>query len=147
MVFKSNTISYGHNGYTSSYNFGSGEQGGNVSVMWNESRKDMGILIDFTATGKALYESFSELHGIPVNWKRIINQLYKMMSHLSRLDIATDLINYGFSVDDIIQRLKYEKSFFLNTQGNRISSNRFKIIGNYNEAQTLYVGSRKVIPF
>lgn len=142
-LFKSNTISHGHNGYTSSYNFGSGEQGGNVSIMWTESRKDMGILVDFTATGKALYESLAELHGFSINWKEIIEQLYEMMGHTSRLDIATDLINYGFSVNEIIQRLKQEKSFFLNTQGNRINSNRFKIIGNYNEAQTLYVGSRK----
>ena len=35
-LFKFNTVSHGHNGYTSSYNFGSGEQGGNISVMWNE---------------------------------------------------------------------------------------------------------------
>ena len=142
-LFKSNTVSHGHNGYTSSYNFGSGEQGGNISVMWNETRKDMGILVDFTATGKALYESLAELHGIPINWKRIIEELYEKMGHISRIDIATDLINYGFSVNRIIQRLKNEESFFLNTQGNKINSNRFKIIGNYEEAQTLYVGSRK----
>jgi DNA relaxase NicK len=142
-LFKSNTVSHGHNGYTSSYNFGSGEQGGTISVMWNETRKDMGILVDFTATGKALYESLAELDGITVNWKRIIEELYKKMGHISRIDIATDLINYEFSVNQIIQRLKSEKSFFLNAQGNKINSNRFKIIGNYEEAQTLYVGSRK----
>ena len=65
------------------------------------------------------------------------------MGHISRLDIATDLINYGFSINEIIQRLKNEKSFFLNMQGNKINSNRFKIIGSYEEAQTLYVGSRR----
>ncbi len=67
----------------------------------------------------------------------------KKMGHISRLDIATDLINYGFSVNEIIQRLKNEESFFLNTQGNKINANRFKIIGSYSEAQTLYIGSRK----
>lgn len=142
-LFKSNTVSHGHNGYASSYNFGSGEQGGNISVMWNESRKDMGILVDFTATGKAMYESLAELHGMPINWKKIIEQLYELMGHIFRLDVATDLINYGFSINEITQRLKNEYSFFLNTQGNKINSNRFKIIGNYDEAQTLYVGSRK----
>lgn len=65
-LFKSNTFNYGHNGYTFSYNFGSGEQGGNVSIMWNESRKDTEILIGYTATDKALYDSPTELRGFSI---------------------------------------------------------------------------------
>ncbi len=76
--------------------------------MWNESRKDMGIHIDCTATDKALYESPAELHELSVswsvNWKEIIEWLYEVLGHISRLDIAIDLINYGFSVNETIQQ-------------------------------------------
>lgn len=143
-LFHQNSEGYGHNGYTNSYNFGSGEQGGTVSIMWNRTRKDMGILIDLTATGKALFENLAELHGITINWQEIIRTLHKDYNgHISRIDIATDLLNYGFSINDISQRLKEEKSFFLNKQGNKINSNRFRIVGTTDEAQTLYIGSRK----
>lgn len=140
-LFHETSAGKGHNGYTTSYNFGSDT---GVSVMWNQARKDMGILIEFTASGKALYESLAEMHGLKVDWYQIIKKLYKEYDgHLSRIDIATDLMNYGFSVNDISLRLKDQKSYFLNAQGNKISSNRFKIVGTTNEAQTLYVGSRK----
>ena len=143
-LFKSNTMGHGHNGYTSAYNFGSGEQGGIISVMWNESRKDMGILVDFTATGKALYESIAEINGVVVNWKMIIKELVEeFQGHISRIDIAIDLINYGFSVNKIVQNLKNERYSFLDKQGNKINSKRFKVIGDYSKAPTLYVGSRK----
>lgn len=76
--------------------------------MWNESRKDVGIHIDCTATFKALTESPAELHELSVswsvNWKEIIEWLYEVLGHISRLDIAIDLINYGFSVNETIQQ-------------------------------------------
>lgn len=76
--------------------------------------------------------------------EKIIQTIYKdYRGHISRIDIATDLLNYGFSVNEISQRLKNQESFFINKQGNRISSNRFKIVGTTDEAQTLYIGSRK----
>ncbi len=42
----------GKNGYTRSIIWGSSSQGGIVTVMFNPLRTDMGLLIDFTATGK-----------------------------------------------------------------------------------------------
>ena len=64
----------------------------------------MGIHIDCTAIYKALYESPAELHELSVNWKEIIEWLYEVLGHISRLDIAIDLINYGFSVNETIQQ-------------------------------------------
>lgn len=143
-IFQETSESNGHNGYTTAYNFGSSVQGGTISVMWNETRLDMGILVDFTATGKALYEDLSKLHDVRVDWQKIIANLYLNYSgHLSRIDIATDLINYGFSVNQISEGLASKKLVFLNKQGNKVSSNRYKIIGSVDEAQTIYVGSRK----
>lgn len=69
-LFRQNSEGYGHNGYTNSYNFGSGEQGATVSIMWNSTREDMGILVDFTATGKVLFENLAELQGITIDWKK-----------------------------------------------------------------------------
>lgn len=143
-LFRQSSEGHGHNGYTNSYNFGSGEQGGTVSIMWNGTREDMGILVDLTATGKVLFEDLAEMQGITIDWKEIIQTIYKeYRGHISRIDIATDLLNYGFSVNEISQRLKNQESFFINKQGNRISSNRFKIVGTTDAAQTLYIGSRK----
>lgn len=143
-IFKTGTAGHGHNGYTESFNLGSGEQGGMISIMWNKSRRDMGISIDFTATGKELFEKTAKIYGITVNWQKIISRLYQEYDgHLSRIDIATDLINYGFSVNIIGQRLTGKKSVFLNAAGSRINSKSYKIIGSTDETQTLYVGSRK----
>lgn len=143
-IFSNVIESYGHNGYTSSYNFGGDEGQGTVSVMWNESRKDMGISVDFTATGKDTYETIASLYGINIDWQKLIKKVcLQYGGHISRIDIATDLIDYGFSVDEIYRRLLDKKYTFLNTIGNRINPDRFKIYGNTREIQTLYVGSRK----
>lgn len=131
-----------HNGYTSCYIFGSDT--GAISVMWNDSRADMGISIDFTATGKALYEEIGNWLGLKIDWKEIITVICKNYNgHLSRLDVAIDLINYGFSVNSIYKRLQEEKTYFLNTLGNRIDAKRYKAIGSAQEVQTLYIGSRR----
>lgn len=37
--------------------------------MWNPDRKDMGISIDFTAVGKAVYEALvADYTGLKVGW-------------------------------------------------------------------------------
>lgn len=131
-----------HNGYTNCYIFGSDT--GAISVMWNDNRPDMGISIDFTATGKALYEELGSWLSLKINWKEIITIICKKYNgHLSRIDVAVDLIDCEFSVNSIYKRLQEEKSYFLNTLGNRINAKRYKAIGSAQEAQTLYVGSRR----
>lgn len=135
--------SKGQNGYSESYNFGS-EQRRYVSLMWNPERKDMGISIDFTAIGKATYEELVEFNtGFKVNWQQIIRQVYqKYQGHISRIDIATDLINYQFSVDEIARRITKQELMFLNKQGNKIPVKRLKFISNGEKTETIYVGAR-----
>lgn len=141
-VFNNIKPAIGHNGYTTCYSFGSDDNP--ISVMWNKNREDMGICIDFTASGKALYEDLLGLNNLAIDWKNIIKLICKDYSgHLSRIDIAIDLIDYGFSVDSIYKRLQLKKSYFLNTLGNRIDPKKLKIIGSSQEVQTLYVGSRR----
>jgi DNA relaxase NicK len=141
-IFDTYSQSYGHNGYTDSFEFGG--ENGKISVMYNRNRKDMGILIDFTATGKSLYENLAQLYGIKIDWKALITSVCNQYSgHVSRIDIATDLIDYGFSVNTISQSLQQGKYVFLNMIGNRIDRKRYKAIGDMDNVQTLYVGSRK----
>lgn len=133
----------GQNGYSESYNFGS-EQRKYVAVMWNPSRKDMGISIDFTAIGKAVYEELVEFNtGFKVNWQQLIKQVYReYQGHISRIDIATDLVNYQFSVDQMAKRIAKQEIIFLNKQGNRIPLKRLKFISNAERVETIYVGAR-----
>ena len=51
-------LNFGKNGYTNSINYGSNEQD-LVTIMFNPKRLDMGLLIDLTASGKAMFESLA----------------------------------------------------------------------------------------
>ena len=143
-IFKKGEDGRAHNGYTSAYIYGPTENGGKITIEWNRNRMDMGISINFTALGKILYEQLAPVHSIVVDWQRIIKEVYvDYHGHLSRIDICVDLINYGFSINDIYSRLKSEKSFFLDSKDRKIGLNRMKVIGSGNEIQCIYVGSRK----
>lgn len=101
-------------GYTNSINYGASEQG-LVTIMFNPKRLDMGLLIDLTASGKVMFESLAQLQDIKVDWKRIVEVIYqKFQGHVSRIDVAIDLIDYGYSVDEIYNKLKNEEYLFLN---------------------------------
>ncbi|WEV39788.1 hypothetical protein [Lactobacillus sp. ESL0681] len=70
-VFSEKTITaFGKNGYTLSISYGSGNKDELVTIMFNPNRLDMGLLIDFTASGKVLFESLCKLQDIKVNWKK-----------------------------------------------------------------------------
>lgn len=139
---KSN-VNFGRLGYTNSINYGTSEQGGLVTIMFNPNRLDMGLLIDLTASGKALYESLCRLQDIKVDWKRIIEVVYqKFQGHVSRIDVAVDLIDYEYSIDEIYNKLKREKYTFLNARNQIIPAERIKYIGANNKVLTIYVGSR-----
>lgn len=141
-IFNTYSKTYGHNGYTESFELGG--DNGRISVMYNSNRKDMGVLVDFTATGKNLYENLAQLYGIKIDWRNLISTVCNQyIGHVSRIDIATDLIDYGFSVNTISKNLQQGKYVFLNMIGNRIDRKRYKAIGNMDNVQTLYVGSRK----
>jgi DNA relaxase NicK len=141
--FEIKAESKGQNGYSKSYNFGSSEKK-YISVMWNPDRKDMGISIDFTAVGKAVYEALVlDYTGLKVDWQNLIKQVcLEYQGHISRIDIATDLINYNFTVDSIAKRIMNQELVFLNKQGSRIPSVRLKFISNAETVETIYVGAR-----
>lgn len=134
----------GKNGYNKSLVYGSIAQGGFISIMYNRSRKDMGVLVEITATGKKVYESLCRDKGIIVDWKKIISQVYQeFRGHLSRIDIAIDFINYNYLVSDIWNKLQEEQYLFLNARNQKINSQKIKGINSVEGAQTIYVGSRK----
>lgn len=133
----------GKNGYTNSILWGSNEQGGLISIMYNPNRIDMGVMIDFTSSGKLLYESLCQLNSIEVNWRKIITAIYQRYhGHTTRIDVAIDLINKGYSVNTIYQNLKNGKYVFINPRNQKINSNRIQHIGTSDVVNTIYVGSR-----
>ena len=142
-IFSQKSIfNFGKNGYTNSINCGASEQG-LVTVMFNPKRLDMGLLIDLTASGKAMFESLAQLQDIKVDWKRIVEVIYqKFQGHVSRIDVAIDLIDYGYSVDEIYNKLKNEEYLFLNARKQIIPAKRIRYIGANNQVLTIYVGSR-----
>ena len=142
-IFSQKSIfNFGKNGYTNSINYGASEQG-LVTVMFNPKRLDMGLLIDLTASGKAMFESLAQLQDIKVDWKRIVEVIYqKFQGHVSRIDVAIDLIDYGYSVDEIYNKLKNEEYLFLNARKQIIPAKRIRYIGANNQVLTIYVGSR-----
>lgn len=135
--------SSGRNGYTNGYVFGD-DQSGCVSIYWNPHREDMGITIDFTATGKIQYEKLNQLHGKTVDWLDLIRDVVNTYEgHISRIDVACDLINYGYSVNKIVTKIYAGQYGFLNAGLQHIPRNRFQTVGSLDEYQTLYVGSRR----
>lgn len=136
-------LTNGQNGYDHAYVFGSLEQGGTVRVQSNSNRPDMGILIDFTATGKRLYEQLATLKGIDINWQSLIGEVYRLSGHASRIDIAVDLLNGSISVDELANDLFDGSIKVLNARKQPIKNDSFKFISSYEHNETIYVGSRK----
>ena len=57
--------------------------------------------------------------------------------------MAIDLIDYGYSIDKIYNKLKNEEYLFLNARKQLIPAERIRYIGANNQVFTIYVGSRK----
>ena len=57
--------------------------------------------------------------------------------------MAIDLIDYGYSIDKIYNKLQNEEYLFLNTHKQLIPTERIRYIGANNQVFIIYVGSRK----
>ena len=137
---KPNILSYGHNGYSRSAQFGT-NQGGSITLMYNPTRPDMGLFLHMTASGKAYLENNSDK---PISWHKVIEQIYQVYhGHASRIDIAADFINHGFSVAEVYQNLRSGKWLFIDSVNRKITLKRIGHIGAGEQVETIYVGSRK----
>ncbi len=135
--------SHGLNGYTNSLKYGN--DSAKILIMWSWKQPWMGVTVMFFGQGKKLYEALAKMSDIRIDWFDLIGRIYlKFNGHVSRIDIAVDLINYGFSVNDIAEKLKADTYEFLNGKTKRkIGIKKMKTIGNSGEVDTLYVNSRK----
>ena len=149
-------VSQGLNGYTRSFIYGGEEIGPNISIMFNPKHLDtMGVLCEISSTAKSTYEGLARIKSIEVDWQKIIMWVYRRTfsqskyehrissGHVSRIDIATDFINYGFSIDQINQKLMKDEYQFLNSRHQLIQKRRIKTINYDNKTLTIYVGSRE----
>lgn len=137
---KPELFNYGHNGYSKSVQFGN-SQNGSVTLMYNLDRPDMGLFLHMTASGKAFLEEHSPKK---IDWHKVIEEIYQIYhGHASRIDIATDFINHGFSVAELYQNLQSEKWLFIDSVNRKIPLKRIGHIGAGEQVETIYVGSRK----
>lgn len=134
---------HGLNGYTNSLKYGN--TSAKVLIMWSWKQPWMGVTVMFYGQGKKLYEALAKMTDIEIDWFSLITDIYvKFKGHVSRIDIAVDLINYGFSVNNIAEKLKNDKYEFINGKTKRvIGLEKMKTIGNSGEVDTIYVNSRK----
>lgn len=140
---KPEELNHGFNGYTNALKYGTSQA--KVLIMWSWRQPWMGVFVMFYGQGKKLYESLANLINFKVDWKKIIEEIYfEFAGHVSRLDTAVDLINYGFSVNLISQKLNNGKYLFLNGKTKRqIGTDRIQTIGDSGVVDTIYVGKRK----
>ncbi len=149
-VFKFNRIlgkpekqNHAFNGYTNALRYGT--DAAKILIMWSWKQPWMGVSTVFYGQGKKLYESLSKMNDIKVDWHELIGKIcLKFKGHVSRIDVAVDLINYGFSVDAIANKLKQGKYQFINGVTKRaIGLEKIKTIGDSGEIDTIYVNSRQ----
>lgn len=134
---------YAFNGYTNALRYGTDTA--KILIMWSWKQPWMGVSTVFYGQGKKLYEALAKMNDIKVDWHELIEKIcLKFKGHVSRIDVAVDLINYGFSVDAIATKLKQEKYQFINGVTKRtIGLEKVKTIGDSGEIDTIYVNSRQ----
>jgi len=120
-----------------------------ILIMWSWKQPWMGVLTVFYGQGKKLYEALAKMNDIKVDWYELIGKIcLKFKGHVSRIDVAVDLINYGFSVDVIANKLKQGKYQFINGVTKRtIGLEKIKMIGDSGEIDTIYANSRQFDSF
>lgn len=131
------------NGYTSALKYGTDTA--KIMILWSWKQPWMGVMTMFYGQGKKLYETLAKMNDIEVDWHKLIEKVcLKYHGHVSRIDVAVDLINYGFSVNSIAQKLTNDEYQFINGKTKRlIGLEKIKTIGDSGEIDTIYVNSRK----
>ncbi len=134
---------HGLNGYTNSLKYGNDLA--KILIMWSWKQPWMGVTVMFYGQGKKLFETLAKMNDININWFDLISDIcLKFNGHISRIDVAIDLINYGFSVNEIFKKLADNTYEFINDKTKRlIGLDKIKTIGDDGEIDTIYVNSRK----
>lgn len=133
----------GQNRYDSGYVWG--PSNATIKVMFNKTtrKENMGISVNLTASGKAFLNNVRQLNNIDkISYQKLFKFIYDHKGHISRLDIAIDVINSDTSTDELYKLIEQEKVIVKNQVG-VIKTGRIKIVGNVTSKQTIYVGSRQ----
>lgn len=123
------------NGYTDAICWGQNS----IKLMWNSNREDMGIFLYFSAEGKRAYESQAILRQMPVNWLVLFKHVSRHNGHLTRIDIAVDILGSQYSVQHIFEDLT-ANVVVKNSQNREL--NRIKFYGTGHSVTGITVGSR-----
>lgn len=112
-----------------------------IKLMWNRERKDMGILLYFTATGKRNYEFYGAAKELSIDWLPLFRHVNRYNGHLTRIDIAIDVFDADFTVGTILNDLNERRLVVKNRKDANIG-NSVKFYGEDKELTGMYVGSR-----
>lgn len=133
----------GVNGYDFSYTWGPSNAIITISYNKNPQKENMGISVNLTSSGKDFLNNVRQLNGKErINYQKLLDFVYQQDGHLSRLDIAVDVIEPDISVNDLYNSIKKEKITVKNQVG-IIKTSNIQIIGKIDSKQTIYIGSRQ----
>lgn len=135
-------------GYTDVYVIGKNR----IRVSYNPNRADMGMYVWISATGLRDLE-ISENIGMTELYYHLNGMLdndYVCNWHFTRVDIAFDFIDYGYTVNDLYHKIKADKVYYYargydNKQNivNKTLTSKFSAVDNDGIINTIYIGSRK----
>lgn len=117
--------------------------GSDIKLGYNTESPNHGFCISFTSMAFR-----SLLQGLNLTAYSVYQDLYKIgldngyTAHLSRADLAIDLFNKDFTVDNIASRLD-RKTIIIRDYRDRKNNSNISTISNNSITNTIYVGSHK----
>ena len=117
--------------------------GNDVKLGYNVSQPSLGFCIHFDAMA---FKSL--LQGLDITAYKVYQDLckfgldYGYKAHLSRVDVAADLFNQSYVVNDIAKRISRQTILIKDYRG-RENNSKIEYHGNESTTNTIYIGSRK----
>lgn len=89
---------------------GWGDTGKNIQIMWRAGELDydlkQGLLIYFDATGKRLFDLYTNYEELGYRWQELVGKVYDLGGHVTRIDIAIDVYNSDVILSELYQDVK-----------------------------------------
>lgn len=117
--------------------------GNETKIGFHTENPKVGVCVSFTAMA---FKSL--LQGLDITAYKVYQDLYKIGSdygytvHLSRVDVAADLFNQSFVVNDIAKRISRRTALIKDYRGRKNNSG-IEYYSTESTTNTIYIGSKK----
>lgn len=115
---------------------------GQIKIMWSSRSSSQGIMLYFTATGLRAWQDIGRLQNIRMDWPKFVAYLAGKSAHFTRLDVAVDVLDYPFEVEDLFENLQEQKILVLDAIRRIRKSDSQKFFGENRKITGFTVGSR-----